>query len=149
MYFDKCRPYSGYYTVQPVRVLREGKWCRRDGQCTYKCNIKARSRTIFAVEKQEVLHILESVSVALVIQHAKRMRHIILSFVACTAVLHFSTSNKNDTNLGKCPLNMKCSLWFSVQILSETFLILMRIQRDVIINVHWSSCLVTFILVRY
>ena len=38
--------------------------------------------TIVAVEKQEILHSL-SVCVALVIQNAKRMRHIILSFVAC------------------------------------------------------------------
>jgi hypothetical protein len=46
--------------------------------------------TLIAVKKQEVLHIL-SVSVALVIQHAKRMRRIILSSVACLAVSYFST----------------------------------------------------------
>jgi len=51
--------------------------------------------TIVAVEKQEVLHIL-SVSIALAIQRAKRMRCIILSFVACSTVQHFSTlSHKN------------------------------------------------------
>ena len=31
-------------------------------------------------------------------------------------------------------LNLKCVLWFSLQILSETFLTVRRIQRDVIIN---------------
>jgi len=42
------------------------------------------------VEKLQVLHIL-SVSVALVFQHAKRMRRIILSCVASLALPHFST----------------------------------------------------------
>jgi len=105
--------------------------------------------TIFSVGKQEVLHILESVPVALVIQHAKRTRRIILTFVACTSVLYFSTSNIHDTNLGKCSLNTKCLFWFSVQLLSETFLILMRIRRDTVTNVHRSSCLLPFILIRY
>ena len=41
--------------------------------------------TTFAVEKRKVLHI-RSVFVALVIQHAKRMRRIILSSVACLSV---------------------------------------------------------------
>jgi hypothetical protein len=33
-------------------------------------------------------------------------------------------------------LNVRCVLWLSLQLLSETFLILRRIQRDIIINVH-------------
>ena len=36
-------------------------------------------------------------------------------------------------------LNIKCVLWFSLQLLPETFLI-SRIQRDSILNVHTSSC---------
>ena len=56
--------------------------------------------TIVAVEKQEVLHI-RSVSVALVIQHAKGMRRIISS-VACLSVriffLHYLI---NGTTSGK------------------------------------------------
>ena len=35
-------------------------------------------------------------------------------------------------------LNIKCLFWFSVQLLSETFLILRRIQRDIIINIRTS-----------
>jgi hypothetical protein len=96
--------------VQPARVLREGKECRTDGNVRINVILRRVRFTIFAVENQEVLHILESVSVALVIQHAKRVLRIVLSFVACTAGLYFSTSNKNDTNLGKCSLNMKRSL---------------------------------------
>jgi hypothetical protein len=39
--------------------------------------------------------------------------------------------------------------WFVLQLLSETFLILKRIQRDMIKNVLRSSCKVPFILVRF
>ena len=34
-------------------------------------------------------------------------------------------------------LNKKCVFWLSVQLLSETFLILRRTERDVIKNVNW------------
>jgi hypothetical protein len=54
-----------------------------------KRNIDARSRNHCGIGKA-VLHIL-SVSVASVIQHAMRMRRIILSSVACLAVPYFST----------------------------------------------------------
>jgi len=39
--------------------------------------------------------------------------------------------------------------WFSLQLLSEIFLILGRIQEDIIINVHRSSCKVHVILVKF
>jgi hypothetical protein len=45
-------------------------------------------------------------------------------------------------------LNIKRIFWFSLQILSETFLILRRIPRDVAINVKMPSCKVPTILVR-
>ena len=37
-------------------------------------------------------------------------------------------------------LNTKCVFWFSLQILSVTFLILRRTERDMIKHVYWSSC---------
>jgi len=54
--------------------------------------------TIVALEKQYVLHIL-SVSVALVIQHAKRMRRIISLSVACLALQYFSILSHKLYNL--------------------------------------------------
>ena len=46
----------------------------------------------------------------------------------------------NGKIFAKMLLNTKCVFWFSLQILSITFLILRRIQRDFIVNVHRSSC---------
>jgi len=46
---------------------------------------------------------------------------------------------RNGTIFGNKLLNIKCVFLFSVQLLSEIFLILRRIQRDIIINLHTSS----------
>ena len=80
-------------------------------------------------------------------QHAKRMRRI---FVVCElsgCTIYFEHYLINGANLGgKKILNIKCAFWFYLQILSEKFFILRRIQRDIIINVHWSSCAVLLFL---
>jgi hypothetical protein len=52
----------------------------------------------------------------------------------------------NGTIFRKMLLNIKCVFLFPLQLLSEIFLILRRIQRDVIINVHTSSCKVPLLL---
>jgi hypothetical protein len=59
----------------------------------HACNVTFRRvrLTIFAVEKQQVITYSKHVSVALVIQHANRMRRIILSSVACLALPYLST----------------------------------------------------------
>jgi hypothetical protein len=46
-------------------------------------------------------------------------------------------------------LNTKCVFWFSLQLLSEAFLILRRIQRDCFVNLKTSLCKVAGILVRF
>ena len=51
----------------------------------------------------------------------------------------------NSAIFGKTSLNTKCVFWFSLQFFfSETFLILTRTKRDIIINVHssWRKVLV-------
>jgi hypothetical protein len=50
---------------------------------------------------------------------------------------------------GKKLLNTEYSFWFSLHLLSETFLILRKIQWDSIINVHRSSWKVPVNLVRF
>jgi hypothetical protein len=70
----------------------------------------------------------------------------VLSSVACLAVPCFSTlCHKWHDFRGKKLLNIKCVFWFSL----ETFLMLRRIQRDIIINVHRYSCKVPVILVKF
>jgi hypothetical protein len=46
-------------------------------------------------------------------------------------------------------LDLKCVLWFSLQISSEIFLILNRTEWDMIKNVYLSSCKVPAILVKF
>jgi len=53
-----------------------------------------RSKTIVVVEKQYGTTYSECVYVALVIQHAVRMRLIVLPSVACPAVTYFCTPHK-------------------------------------------------------
>jgi hypothetical protein len=88
------------------------------------------------------------VSVALVIQHAKRMRHIILSSVAYLAVPYFSTLSHKRHDFRKNVIEHKMFL-FSLQLLSGTFLIIRRLERHITINVHRSSCKISVILVRF
>jgi hypothetical protein len=56
----------------------------------YKATLKGVCENIVAVERKSITYSV-CVSAALVIQHGKRMRHIILSSVACPALQCFST----------------------------------------------------------
>jgi len=58
---------------------------------TYKCNIEARSHNKFCGGKATSITYSKYVPEVSVIQHAKRMRSILLSSVACLAVRRFST----------------------------------------------------------
>ena len=84
------------------------------------------------------------VFIALVTQHATRMRHIANCGLPRSAVFspHYLI---NGTFFGKMSSNTKCVFWFSLQRLSETFLILRRNDRYMIENVYRSSCTVPVI----
>ena len=72
------------------------------------------------------------VFVALGIQHAMRMRRVTLSSVACRALLYFSTVSQKRHDFRRKLLSINCVFSFSLQISFETFLILRRIERDMI-----------------
>jgi hypothetical protein len=92
-------------------------WISEQGrQRTYNVTSRRVRVTIVAVEKQEVLHILSvCVSVALVMQHAKRMCRVILSSVVCPAVPYFSTlfHKQHDFRKKNAIQNKMCALIFS------------------------------------
>ena len=83
----------------------------------------------------------EYVSEALIIQQEKHLDCILLSYVSCPVLPYFS----HYLIKGKCLSQLKCVLIFSKN-LFEIFPILSRIQWDIIINVHRSSCAVPDIL---
>jgi hypothetical protein len=61
-------------------------------------------------------------SVALFVQHAMRMRHSLLSFVASLALPHFLSLSDKEQDFRNKILNKKCVLVFS-----KTFLVQRRI----------------------
>jgi hypothetical protein len=70
----------------------------------------------------------------------------IFSSVACPATKYFSTLSHKGSDFLETFLNTKCVFLFSLQLLSETFLILRRIKSFMITNVHRLSCTVKAIL---
>ena len=77
-----------------------------------------------------------------------RMLRIILLSVACTAVQYFSTLSHKQRDFRKKVIEHEmCVMIFSTN-LPETFLILRRIERDMIKNVNWFSYEMPVILVR-
>jgi hypothetical protein len=89
-------------------------------------------------------------SLALFSQHANSMSHIILSSVTSLAVPYFFPRRLiNDTTFGQKLLNTICVFWFSLQHLSETFLLLRRIQLNIITNVHMFSCKTSVVLADF
>ena len=94
-------------------------------------------RTLLQMENIQVLHIL-NVCLKPWVSTMKCVCSI-LSPVACPALQYFSTFSHKRHDLrrgGGGGSFVKCR--FSLQLLSETFLVLRRIERDVIKNEYWS-----------
>jgi len=62
---------------------------QQERQCTHNVTEVRVSLTGVAVKIQYVLHILSVCTLALVIQHAQRMRRVMLSSVACLATPYY------------------------------------------------------------
>jgi len=120
------------------------------GHRTYERNIEARSQNRCWRGRVISITYSECVYVALVIWYVQRMLPNISSPVGCLALLYFSIlSHKlHEFWRKKMTKHNICALIFAKN-LSETLLILRRIQRDIIVKVYRSSCEVPVILVGF
>jgi len=84
-------------------------------QSAYKRNVEPRSRNHYYRGKAIIITYSECVFVALVIQHVKCTRRIMLSSVAYLAVSYFSTLFHRRSDL----LNVKCVWIFSITFVSD------------------------------
>jgi len=66
--------------------------------------------------------------VTLVVQHAMRMHRTILSNAACPAVQYFSTFSHKGQDFPNTSIEHKTCVLISLQLLSETFLIISRLD---------------------
>jgi hypothetical protein len=114
----------------------------------YKRNTETRSRNHCCSGKATSITYSRCVTLVFIIQHAKRMRRIILSSVTCLAIPYFSTSCHKRHNLGAGEWNeYKMRVFIFSKTLSKTFLVL-RFQRD-IISVQRPLCKVPVILLYF
>jgi hypothetical protein len=81
-------------------------------------------------------------------RHAKRKHHITLSTVNCLVLQFASTLSHKWHDFKKTFWKIKCVFWFFLPHWSGIFLILRRIQRNIIVNVRTSLWKIPVILFR-
>jgi hypothetical protein len=119
-------------------------------QCTYQRNIDALSHS-YCCRGKTVLHILSVCVRACVCSSSNRACNGHRPTVICDVCGHanFSALSHKRRAFGRRFLQVKCEYWSSKQLWSETFLILIRTHRPIIIHVYRSSWKVLVILVRF
>ena len=88
------------------------------------------------------------VHVVLLIPYATRRRHVVCGPSGFTTFFDIISQTVRFSKKKKL-LNTECVFRYSLQLLSQTFLILRIIQRDIVINMKSSSCKVAVIFVRF
>jgi hypothetical protein len=140
---------SGLYYIENVclNVVVRHDLLTIQTLCVWR-NIEARSRNHCYRRKVIIITYSEFVSVALVIQHAMRMRYVVICGLPNSTI--FSTQpHKRHFKKKIRLLDTKYVFWFSLKLLSETLLILRWTEREMITNVHMSLCKAPVILVRF
>ena len=135
--------YIIFPNVAPTSHFRVLSWllteCRKycAGYLRITCNTEGHSLNHCCSGKAIVITYSDCVSVAIVIHHATCVFYCHLWPLQ---IYHtFPRYLVNATIFGRRLLKTNCVFWFSLQILSETFIILSRIQRDIMINVQRCS----------
>ena len=90
--------------------LADGVNDQQDRHCPYKRNTEARSRNQYCRGKARNMKYSEQVSVALLIQYATPMCHIIMSFVALLAFAYFPTLSHKRYNFRNDVIEHKCNM---------------------------------------
>jgi hypothetical protein len=118
---------------------------RQNRQCAYKIILRRVHKPLLHYTAQSVTY-SECVSVALGIQHAMRMCHIIICGLhGCKKNISTVGHKRHDSR--KQLQNVKYVSNFSTNFVG-TFLNLRRTEGDMIKNVYWSLCR-TLVLVRF
>ena len=117
---------------------------RQDRQRKYNVTVRRVRANIFAVEKQHVLHIPRVCSLSYSACYAQAPYCYLWPFWLYSVFPHYLINGKILEKV----LLKKCVCFDFLCVLSETFLILRRTERD-IIHVHRSSYKVPVILVRF
>jgi hypothetical protein len=141
-------------SVQNVATQRASANSKQDRQCTCNVTLRRRVRESLLPWKSNKYFISVCVCArvrACSLAHPACKAHAPYCDVICPLLLHhiFRHYLINYTNFWKMLLNIKCVFRLSLQLFFETFLILKRINRAIVINMTTPSCKAPVILVGF